>query len=282
MAYSKVSIRELYERHFKKTFGPHDKVQVMSRRPAACFSEEEDVHVQCGRRSLCDGQACEGAEKQRVCPPERPQRDAPLYHPKALYLYNRHYVSPARQRVDLRSCGKTSSLPSGHCSHCRSPSTSCYIPVQPNTSTKQPEKRRPPKDLAGGVKDASPHASAPANKTFSGLGKNPDLVGEPKHVQTPEERCVRAITSKAKEIEQLYTEDCKTFGLVVKMLISKDQTLERRLLSALKKNLVDIRKQSLKDLRQFISNVTSRLKPEQSAKLYRNINKRRFRRTQHI
>ncbi|XP_056596447.1 periphilin-1-like isoform X3 [Triplophysa dalaica] len=268
----------------------------MSRRPAACFSEEEDVHVQFDQRSLRDGQACEGDEKQGVCAPEIPKRDAPLYHPQeALYLCNRHYGSPATQRVNLRSCGKTSSLPGEHRSQCRSASihrqnqklfsdnTSRYIPVQPNTSTKQPEKHRPPKDLAGGVKDGSPHASEPANMTLSsGLGENPDLVGEPKHVQTPEERCARAITAKAREIEQLYTGDCKTFGLVVKMLISKDQTLEGRLLSALKKNLVDIRKQSLKDLRQFISNVTSQLKPEQSAKLYRNINKRRFRRSQHI
>lgn len=66
------------------------------------------------------------------------------------------------------------------------------------------------------------------------------------------------------------------------MLLSKDQSLEDQLLSALKKNLVDIRKQCLKDLQQFISKVTVTLKPEQSAKLYRNIAKRRLRRKQHI
>ncbi|XP_051978521.1 periphilin-1-like isoform X2 [Xyrauchen texanus] len=62
----------------------------------------------------------------------------------------------------------------------------------------------------------------------------------------------------------LYKQDCETLGTVVKMLIATGPTLERKLLSALKKNLVDIRERSLENFRQFISEDI--LKTDQSAK----------------
>lgn len=61
---------------------------------------------------------------------------------------------------------------------------------------------------------------------------------------------------------QLYKQDCETLGLVVKMLVSKDPTLEQKLLTALKKNLVDIRGKCLENLSQFISEVNALLKPD--------------------
>ncbi|XP_042571823.1 A disintegrin and metalloproteinase with thrombospondin motifs 9-like [Cyprinus carpio] len=47
---------------------------------------------------------------------------------------------------------------------------------------------------------------------------------------------------------QLYKQDCETFGIVMKMLTSKDQTLKPTLLSALYKNLVEIWEKYLENI----------------------------------
>lgn len=46
------------------------------------------------------------------------------------------------------------------------------------------------------------------------------------------------------------------------MLVSKDSTLGEKLVTALKKNLVDIRGKCLENLSQFISEVNASLKPD--------------------
>ncbi|KAK9951838.1 hypothetical protein ABG768_017713 [Culter alburnus] len=126
----------------------------------------------------------------------------------------------------------------------------------------EPEKHRPSGDLSGGSKEGPPPASASASKIFfSDQDKIPGLGGEPEE-PTLEEHCTQAIINKAREIEKLYKQDCETLGLVVKMLVSKDPTLEQKLLTALKKNLVDIRGKCLENLSQFISEVNALLKPD--------------------
>uniref|UniRef100_A0A5F8GW39 Periphilin 1 n=1 Tax=Monodelphis domestica TaxID=13616 RepID=A0A5F8GW39_MONDO len=50
----------------------------------------------------------------------------------------------------------------------------------------------------------------------------------------------KAIASKTKEIEQVYRQDCETFGMVVKMLIDKDPSLEKSVQFALRQNLHEI------------------------------------------
>ncbi|XP_012888634.1 PREDICTED: spermatogenesis-associated protein 31A6-like [Dipodomys ordii] len=50
----------------------------------------------------------------------------------------------------------------------------------------------------------------------------------------------KAIASKMKEIERVYQQDCETFGVVVKMLIAKDPSLEQTIQFALRQNLQDI------------------------------------------
>jgi len=52
--------------------------------------------------------------------------------------------------------------------------------------------------------------------------------------------------------------------MAVKMLISKDPTLEQRLLTALTQNLVDIREKCLGNLSQFISEVNALLKAKKN------------------
>ncbi|XP_066579966.1 periphilin-1 isoform X1 [Amia ocellicauda] len=70
-----------------------------------------------------------------------------------------------------------------------------------------------------------------------------------------QERRSQAIAAKAREIEQVYRQDCETFGMVVKMLVAKEPSLEKQLQSPLKENLTEIRERCLEDLKHFISDL---------------------------
>ncbi|GAB1299760.1 Periphilin-1 [Apodemus speciosus] len=65
----------------------------------------------------------------------------------------------------------------------------------------------------------------------------------------------RAIASKTKEIEQslVYRQDCETFGMVVKMLIEKDPSLEKSIQFALRQNLHEIGERCVEELKRFIT-----------------------------
>ncbi|XP_021098671.1 periphilin-1 [Heterocephalus glaber] len=65
-------------------------------------------------------------------------------------------------------------------------------------------------------------------------------------------RC-KAIASKTKEIEQVYRQDCETFGMVVKMLIEKDPSLEKSIQFALRQNLHEIGERCVEELKHFIA-----------------------------
>ncbi|XP_031227299.1 periphilin-1-like isoform X2 [Mastomys coucha] len=62
-----------------------------------------------------------------------------------------------------------------------------------------------------------------------------------------------AISSKTREIVQVYQQDCETFGLVVKMLIEKDPSLEKSIQFSLKQNLNAIGEQCIEELKNFIT-----------------------------
>ncbi|XP_069889443.1 periphilin-1-like [Dipodomys merriami] len=63
----------------------------------------------------------------------------------------------------------------------------------------------------------------------------------------------KAIASKMKEIERIYRQDCETFGMVVKMLIAKEPSLEQTIQFALRQNLQDIGKRCIEELKNFIA-----------------------------
>ncbi|XP_059190063.1 periphilin-1 [Centropristis striata] len=68
----------------------------------------------------------------------------------------------------------------------------------------------------------------------------------------------RAIQQKRKEIDEVYYQECEMFGLVAKMLIAKDPTLERPIQSALQENLRDIGKRCVEGMEKFIEEYDSR------------------------
>ncbi|XP_034341066.1 periphilin-1-like [Arvicanthis niloticus] len=65
-------------------------------------------------------------------------------------------------------------------------------------------------------------------------------------------RC-EAITSKVKEIQQVYVQDCETIGMVVKMLIEKDPSLEKSIQFALKQSLHEIGERCIEEVKNFIT-----------------------------
>ncbi|XP_026524906.1 periphilin-1 isoform X2 [Notechis scutatus] len=67
----------------------------------------------------------------------------------------------------------------------------------------------------------------------------------------------KAIAQKTKEIEQVYRQDCETFGAVVKMLIEKDPALEKTVQFSLRQNLHEIGERCVEELKHFIAKYDS-------------------------
>ncbi|XP_055506408.1 periphilin-1 isoform X4 [Leucoraja erinacea] len=67
----------------------------------------------------------------------------------------------------------------------------------------------------------------------------------------------RTIAKKTKEIEEVYGQDCETFGMVVQMLIAKDPSLENTIQFALRENLREIGERCIEELRAFITQYDS-------------------------
>ncbi|XP_051509950.1 periphilin-1-like [Myxocyprinus asiaticus] len=62
----------------------------------------------------------------------------------------------------------------------------------------------------------------------------------------------RAIQRKREQIEEVYRQDCDTFGVVVKKLVAKDPSLERPIQVSLRENLRDIGLRCVEAMEQFI------------------------------
>ncbi|XP_036390033.1 periphilin-1-like [Megalops cyprinoides] len=62
----------------------------------------------------------------------------------------------------------------------------------------------------------------------------------------------QAIQQKRREIEEVYRQDCDTFGIIVKMLIAKDPSLEQPIQSSLQENLREIGLRCVGAMQNFI------------------------------
>ncbi|KAM9467343.1 periphilin-1 isoform 2-T3 [Clarias gariepinus] len=153
--------------------------------------------------------------------------------------------------------------PSHHSRSGSSISSRSYSPDRSKSHTYQPplgkNRDRAPGPSVNVSRDGSPHSSVSASKedvpvvehqSDEPLAPADDTVPVPDDFR---ERRSQAIAAKAREIEKMYRQDCETFGMVVKMLTAKDQSLEKLLQNALKENLCEIRERCLEDLRHFIS-----------------------------
>ncbi|KAK2892825.1 hypothetical protein Q8A67_012813 [Cirrhinus molitorella] len=122
-----------------------------------------------------------------------------------------------------------------------------------------PDRERPPGPSVSASRDGSPHSSVSATKEDITVVEGPTdevlpTVDEASSVMDDfQERRAQAIAAKAREIEKVYRQDCETFGMVVKMLVAKEPSLEKHLQNPLKENLIEIRERCLDDLKNFIA-----------------------------
>nr|XP_034982435.1 periphilin-1 isoform X3 [Zootoca vivipara] len=85
-------------------------------------------------------------------------------------------------------------------------------------------------------------------ETGASIPDNNELFEDSSHVSRS-----KAIAAKTKEIEQVYRQDCETFGAVVKMLIEKDPALEKPIQFSLRQNLHEIGERCIEELKHFIA-----------------------------
>ncbi|KAI4898422.1 hypothetical protein NFI96_031811 [Prochilodus magdalenae] len=174
--------------------------------------------------------------------------------------------SPARRDVP----------PSPHSRSGSSISSRSYSPDRGKTHQYQPpqgkNRDRAPGPSVSASRDGSPHSSVSASKeevpVMEGPTEEPLPAKEEGSTLTDDfqERRSQAIAAKAREIEKVYRQDCETFGMVVKMLVAKEPSLEKHLQTPLKENLIEIRERCLQDLRHFISELDEAVRqPEPSA-----------------
>ncbi|XP_072305780.1 uncharacterized protein [Eucyclogobius newberryi] len=80
------------------------------------------------------------------------------------------------------------------------------------------------------------------------------------HKSTAKETATRdrAIQRKRKEIDEVYYQECEMFGLVVKMLIAKDPSLEIPIQTSLQQNLRDIGARCVQAMEKFIEDYDTR------------------------
>ncbi|XP_044278852.1 periphilin-1 isoform X7 [Varanus komodoensis] len=89
-------------------------------------------------------------------------------------------------------------------------------------------------------------------ETGTNITENNELFEDSQHVSRS-----KAIAAKTKEIEQVYRQDCETFGAVVKMLIEKDPSLEKPIQFSLRQNLHEIGERCVEELKHFIAEYDS-------------------------
>ncbi|XP_051976785.1 periphilin-1-like [Xyrauchen texanus] len=165
---------------------------------------------------------------------------------------------PVRERSPVRR-----DIPPSPHSRGSSISSRSYSPERGKAHPFPPQqgknKERPPGPSVSASQDGSPHSSVSASKEDMPLVEGPSEEARPAIDETAsvmddfQERRAQAVAAKAQEIEKVYRQDCETFGMVVKMLMAKDPSLEKHLQNPLKENLTEIRERCLEDLQHFIA-----------------------------
>ncbi|XP_076133102.1 uncharacterized protein LOC143115109 isoform X2 [Alosa pseudoharengus] len=132
--------------------------------------------------------------------------------------------------------------------------------------TSRPEPVPCPLPSPSGQTKGTPRASADSGKreekrslsfTVSQKDEAPQAREEPSAVSRASARS-RAIQRKRQEIEEVYRQDCDTFGVVVKMLIAKDPSLERPIQTSLQDNLREIGLRCVEAMQEFIEEYDAR------------------------
>ncbi|XP_040834842.1 periphilin-1 isoform X10 [Ochotona curzoniae] len=220
------------------------------------------------------------------------QRGPPRSHPAddSAHRWNREEHSASRQSEyrDVRDGFRRKSFHSSHYGRDRSPhkrdapflrdspvgrkdsphsrsgssvSSRSYSPERSKTysfhQSQHRSKERPAQSLKTS-RDTSPSSSSavPSSKAEPTAPEEPESSA-PEGVEFFEDSQLstrsKAIAMKTKEIEQVYRQDCETFGLVVKMLVEKDPSLAKAIQPALRQNLHELGERCVGELKRFIA-----------------------------
>ncbi|KAB5567648.1 hypothetical protein PHYPO_G00235260 [Pangasianodon hypophthalmus] len=153
-------------------------------------------------------------------------------------------------------------------SRSRSPST--VVRRKNVHSSSQPLEKRSEKSTSTPVQDKKAFSTPERSRSSSVASERPALsftVNQEEQISSGRESLSsitraaarsRAIQRKREEIEEVYRQDCDTFGVVVKMLVAKDPSLERPIQSSLRENLREIGLRCVEAMEQFIHEYDSR------------------------
>ncbi|XP_039988463.1 periphilin-1-like isoform X2 [Xiphias gladius] len=205
-------------------------------------------------------------------PPRRPVQDG-----KAKEDHDNYRISPPVVIMRDRSPGRREAQPSVRGRSASNSSNRSFSPDRDKgCANQQAQLRHKPNVLMSHTPsnsvEGSPHNSGSSKeKTPTSVAESEEVVAasmEPK--LTPEEdfktHRLEAIRAKALEIEKHYRQDCETFRTVVKMLVSKEPSLDNLLQTPLDENLLEIKQRCLDALRHFVKELDEVLEqPDTSA-----------------
>ncbi|KAF6121181.1 periphilin 1 [Phyllostomus discolor] len=178
-------------------------------------------------------------------------------------VYTSHYArdrSPHKRETPFFRDSSVGRKDSPHSRSGSSVSSRSYSPERSKTysfhQSQHRSKERPVQSLKTS-RDTSPSSSStvPSSKV---LDKS-KFLNEKEHAEAASkwaaEKLEKADESNLPEISEyeVYRQDCETFGMVVKMLIEKDPSLEKSIQFALRQNLHEIGERCVEELKHFIA-----------------------------
>ncbi|XP_069905782.1 periphilin-1 isoform X17 [Oryctolagus cuniculus] len=177
--------------------------------------------------------------------------------------YSSHYVrdrSPHKRDAPFLRESPVGRKDSPHSRSGSSVSSRSYSPERSKTYSFHQSQHRSKERAVQSLKtsrDTSPSSSStvPSAKTLD----KPSRLTEKELAEAASkwaaEKLEKADESNLPEISEyeVYRQDCETFGMVVKMLIEKDPSLEKSIQFALRQNLHEIGERCVEELKHFIA-----------------------------
>ncbi|XP_061534005.1 periphilin-1-like [Phycodurus eques] len=131
----------------------------------------------------------------------------------------------------------------------------------PTPSSSVPAEEAPQESSSTKEKatDSVPEVEEEAAAAAAAAAAPPSMEPETTQDEELKARRSEAIKAKALEIEKHYRQDCETFVTVVKMLVSKEPTLENLLHGALNANLSEMKQNCFAALRHYVKELDEAL-----------------------
>ncbi|XP_070558571.1 periphilin-1-like [Ptychodera flava] len=173
-----------------------------------------------------------------------------------------HTVMPSSKDTDMRKMHYSCRVDDeGYRSSSYNSSSSSSRVVGVTNGMSEPSNYHARRDDSRGSCHSPNKWASPTPSTSSSTSSRPTFMNgdhlksslEANSEWTPQQLAI--LKAKKEEIERAYRQDCETFATVVKMLISKDPSLEEKLQYSLEENLKLIGQKSVEELKDTIESV---------------------------